>query len=438
MPISDDYIYTIVDNHATIIAYTGSGGKITIPATLGGCSVTGIEMYVFFRSYSLISVTIPDSVTSIGEGAFQSCINLNSVNIPDNVTVISNYMFADCISLSSVAIPDSVTSIGISAFNGCINLTSVNIPNGVTHLSDYVFLDCLRLTSVTIPDNVISIGIYAFFSCASLTNVTIPDSVTSIGEYAFYLCTSLTNVTIPDSVTHIGDSVFFLCTNLTSIDVNNGNSNYSSLDGVLYNKLQTTLICYPAGKTGSFNVPNSVSSINWAAFYSCTNLTSVTIPNSVINIGGIAFYGCINLLSAKYYGNAPTMGSDVFNNVSIDFTVYYLYEKTGFDTPIWQPDKTTNLYKAEPFYSVTYDGNGNTSGIAPSDSDTTIPVSYNTGSLKKVGYAFRGWNTKADGTGTHYDPGTAFGVVHQNVILYAQWKFSQLIISNTLITTVLT
>lgn len=438
MPTLYGYVYTVSGSNATIIGYTGLGGNITIPANLGGFSVTSIGMYAFLRCFSLISVTIPDSVTSIGEGAFQSCTNLTSVTIPDSVTDISDYVFAECSSLSRVDIPNSVTNIGISAFNECTSLTSVNISNSVTYISDYMFLGCTRLTSVTIPDSVISIGIYAFFSCNSLTNMTIPGSITSIGEYAFFSCTSLTNMTIPDSVTNIGGSAFFLCTNLTSIVVNNGNANYSSLDGVLYNKLQTILICYPAGKTGSFTVPNSVASINWAAFFSCANLTSVTIPDSVILISAIAFDGCTKLFSAKFFGNAPTMGSDVFSNASIDFIVYYLYGKTGFDTPIWQPDKTTNFYHAEPFYMVTYDGNGNTSGIAPSDSDTTVTVSDNTGSLKKVGYAFRGWNTQADGTGTHYDPGTTFGIVHQNVTLYVQWKFSQLVILSSLITSVLT
>jgi len=438
MPTSDGYVYTVSGSNATIIGYTGLGGNITIPENLAGFRVTSIGLYAFLRCFTLSSVTIPGSVTSIGEGAFQSCTSLTSVTIPDSVTSISDYVFAECFSLSSVIIPDSVTNIGISAFNGCTSLTSVNIPNSVTNISDYVFLGCTKLTSVTIPDSVISIGIYSFFSCTNLTNLTIPDSVTSIGDYAFYLCTSLTNVTIPDSVTNIGVSTFFLCTNLTSIDVSNGNLNYSSLDGVLYNKFQIILLCYPAGKAGSFTVPNSVTGINWAAFFSCTNLTSVTIPDSVIHISDIAFDGCTNLFSAKFFGNAPTMGLDVFSNVSNDFIVYYLYEKTGFDTPIWQPDKTTNFYNAEPFYIVTYDGNGNTSGIAPSDSDTTETVSDNTGSLKKVGYTFRGWNTQADGTGTHYDPGAAFGIAHQNVTLYVQWKFSQLVISSSLITSVLT
>lgn len=435
MPIADDYIYTISEGKATIIAYTGSGGDATIPSTLGGATVTSIEMYAFFRCYDLFRVTIPDSVTSIGEGTFQSCINLTSVKLPINLLSISNYMFADCISLGSLTIPDSVTSIGVSAFNGCISLNYVNIPNGVTQLSDYVFLDCSLLSNVTIPDSVTAIGIYAFFSCQSLTLITIPNNVTTIGEYSFYSCTSLTSVVIPGSVITIGNSAFFLCDHLTSIDVDATNLNYSSLEGVLYNKLQSNLICYPAGKTGTFTVPNSVTSINLAAFFSCTNLTDVTIPDSVSSINDSAFTNCTNLTSAKFYGNAPIMGVDVFTNTSRDFIVYYPYDKTGFNTPIWQPDNTVNLYRAEPYYKVTYNSNQSTSGIVPPDSDTTMTVAYNTGALKKIGYIFRGWNTLADGTGTHYDPGVSFDTVHQNVVLYAQWQLSQLIIYSTVITT---
>ena len=160
---------------------------------------------------------IPDSVTSIGDGAFYDCKNLTSVTIPDGVTCIGIDAFHSCESLTSVTIPDSVTSIGDGAFYDCKNLTSVTIPDGVTSIGEEAFANCHSLTSVTIPDSVTSIGKEAFANCHSLTSVTIPDSVTSIGEEAFADCHSLTSITIPDGVTSIGDRAFRGCESLTSV-----------------------------------------------------------------------------------------------------------------------------------------------------------------------------------------------------------------------------
>ena len=271
----------------------GFSGAYTIPD-----SVTSIDNRAFYSCKSLTSVTIPNSVTIIGERAFSYCTSLTSVTIPDSVTSICDYAFNGCTSLTSVTIPDSVTSIGEYAFAYCTSLTSVTIPDSVTSIGEYAFRDCTSLTSVTIPDSVTSIGDCAFQYCASLTSVTIPDSVTSIGEYAFYDCTSLTSVTIPDSVTSIGDGAFYCCDSLTGIWVAEGNSHYSSdASGVLFDKNMTALIQCPGRFFGAYTIPDSVTSIDNRAFYSCKSLTSVTIPNSVTSIGDGAFYKCDSLTS---------------------------------------------------------------------------------------------------------------------------------------------
>ena len=180
-------------------------------------SVTTIGNYAFYRCESLTSVTIGDSVTSIGKYAFAYCYDLTSVTIPDSVTTIREYAFACCSSLTSVTIPDSVTTIGYEAFASCYDLTSVTIGDSVTEIGDGAFEYCYDLTSVTIPDSVTTIGSSAFYYCESLTSVTIPDSVTTIGDEAFAYCRSLTSVTIPDSVTTIGDEAFAYCSILTSV-----------------------------------------------------------------------------------------------------------------------------------------------------------------------------------------------------------------------------
>ena len=165
------------------------------------------------------SVTIPNSVTSIGDSAFYDCSSLTSVTIGNSVTSIGDRAFYDCSSLTSVTIGNSVTSIGNSAFSHCSSLTSVTIPNSVTSIGGYAFDGCSSLTSVTIPNSVTSIGWHAFSHCSSLTSVTIGNSVTSIGEYAFSACSSLTSVTIPNSVTSIGNGAFSSCTSLTSVTI---------------------------------------------------------------------------------------------------------------------------------------------------------------------------------------------------------------------------
>ncbi|MBR4881122.1 MAG: leucine-rich repeat protein, partial [Clostridia bacterium] len=151
---------------------------------------------------SLTSVTILDSVTSIGSYAFYYCGSLTSVIIPDTVTSIGDYAFYCCTSLTSVIIPDTVASIGNSVFSGCTSLTNVTIPDSVTSISSYTFFGCTSLTSVTIPDSVTSIGYEVFGNCTALTSVTIPDSVISIDNYAFYNCNNLCIKCHEDSYAH--------------------------------------------------------------------------------------------------------------------------------------------------------------------------------------------------------------------------------------------
>ena len=169
--------------------------------------------------YSIKKVTIGNSVTSIGYGAFKDCTSLTNVTIGSSVTYIGDYAFCDCESLTSVTIPNSVTSIGVVTFSDCTSLTSVTIPNSVTSIGSYAFDSCYSLTNVTIGSSVTSIGDDAFRYCSSLTSVTIPDSVTSIGGYAFSGCTSLTSVSIPSSVTIILPYAFSGCESLTSVTI---------------------------------------------------------------------------------------------------------------------------------------------------------------------------------------------------------------------------
>ncbi len=293
------------------------------------CSVDGVlfnkdktEIVCHPAGKTNTTYTIPNSVTSIFYGAFGYCTQLTSVIIPDSVTSIGDYSFQSCKSLTSISIPYSVTNIGEHTFSWCEALTSVTIPDSVTSIGNEAFDGCYSLNSIKIPDSVTSIGKNAFFRTSYYddpcnwtgdvlyignylidaketisSNCEIKVGTKIIADFAFGFCDSLTSVTIPDSVTSIGDQVFYDCNSLTSITVDSNNEYYFSVDGVLFNKDKTEIICYPAGKTQTtYTIPNSVTSIGHGAFGYCTQLTSVTIPYTVTSIGAEAFENCENLI----------------------------------------------------------------------------------------------------------------------------------------------
>ncbi len=369
--------YTFTNNNTELaVSYQGSSynefsdeysGNVVIPKTVTyngkTYNVTSIGEYAFFDCSNLTSITIPNSVTSIGQCAF-SRSGLTSVEIPNSVTNISGYAFQSCSSLTSITIGNSVTNIGAQAFNACPVLSSVHIsdlaawcnisfvdanaanplyyaqhlylngeevkdlviPNSVTSIGKYAFQGCSGLTSVTIPNSVTSINQSAFASCSSLTSVTIPNSVTNIYTSAFRNCSGLTSVTIPNSVTSIGSSVFYNCSSLTSVTIPNsvtsiGSSafyNCSSLTSVTIPNSVTSIGTYSFGNCSgltSVTIPNSVTILAGAAFYNCSSLTSVTIPKSVTGIGGDTFRSCSNLTSVKVERENPlTIRNNTFTN----------------------------------------------------------------------------------------------------------------------------
>jgi hypothetical protein len=287
-----------------VIKFDNGGDKLKMEAIvqLGDLGWTTLDSS-FYGCINMTSpsLLIPNSVTSIGNYAFQDCSGLTSVTIPNSVTSIGNYAFQYCHGLTSVTIPNSVTSIGISAFRDCHGLTSVTIPNSVTSTGISTFRGCYGLTSVTIPNSVTSIELSAFRDCSGLTSVTIPNSVTSIGDYAFRGCYGLTSLIIPNSVTSIGNYAFRDCSGLTSV-----------------------------------TIPNSVTSIGDYAFRGCYGLTSLIIPNSVTSIGISAFQGCYGITDILLYPNiAPTTSTDSFVLGGPARPLHIPVGATGYDVAPW-------------------------------------------------------------------------------------------------------
>jgi hypothetical protein len=190
-------------------------------------------------------------------------------------------------------------------------IDTIVMETGVTSIGNYAFYYCTSPTLVIIPNSVTSIGDHAFYSCIGLTSVTIPDNVTSIGDLSFYF-TKLTSITIPNSVINIGYGVFFGCYGLELIEVESGNKNYASENGVLFNHNKTTLICCPARKTGAYVIPNSVTWIENGSFSHCENLTSIAFPENITSIGHYTFDGCKSLTSITLPDGVITIGNIAF------------------------------------------------------------------------------------------------------------------------------
>ncbi|HEV2327570.1 MAG TPA: leucine-rich repeat domain-containing protein [Verrucomicrobiae bacterium] len=331
------------DGAITITGCSVNAGAVIIPSTTNGYPVVNIGDDAF-ANHGITSVTIPDSVTNIGEATFYDCTSLASVSLGNGLVTLGTLGFEDCSALTGITFPSSLTSIGSYEFNHCSSLASLTIPNTVTNIGDN-----------------------AFAYCNDLTNVTIGSGITTFPSYAFYECTSLPGIDIPTNITSIGDYVLSDCTLLTAIKVDPANPDFSSLNGVLFNKNQTSILQYPAGKTtNGYTIPSAVTNIGTAAFLFCTNLTHVTIPNGVTSIGTNAFWGdlnlsglvipasvgsirdsafeyCTNLTAMYFQGPPPNLGYGPFAN-DTNLVIYYLPGATGWSSPfsgvtaeLWNP-----------------------------------------------------------------------------------------------------
>ena len=338
-----DYNYQVKsDGSVEITKYTGEGGNVTIPNVIKGKKVTSIGNYAFkycIGRYAVVTVSIPNSVKSIGEGAFLGCDKLTGITIPNSVVSIGGNAFYGCSSLTNITIPNSVKNMTL-AFYGCSNLTDINVGS--------------KNKNYTSKDGVL-----------------FNKNITELIQYP--RGNTRKSYTIPNSVKKVAFGSFYGCSNLTDINVGSKNKNYASKDGVLFNKNITELIQYPQGNTRkSYTIPNSVKIIENSAFIDCKNLSSITIPSSATSIGSSAFCGCDNLININIPKGVTEIKRETFYNcsvltsVAIPSSVTQIGEKAFYNcsglTDITIPDNVTQIgekafYNCSSLTSITIPDN---------------------------------------------------------------------------------
>jgi len=387
------FTYTISSGSVTIQGYTGAGGAVTIPAAISGDPVTVIYDAAFAQITSITSISIPSTVTSIGNETFYGCTGLTSITLPSAVTSIGAYAFDGCSSLTTVTIDGNLSNIGSEAFQSCSSLTSVIfLGNAPPFASDYTVFQgdtnatityfsgtgwgstfdgipatqfpftytntagAITITgytgsggAVTIPATVSGAPVTSIAASAlagsGITTITLPASITSIGADAFQSCTSLTNLSFQGNAPTVGANAFQgdSGASITYLPGTTGWTNpfaglpaapsaftYTVSGGLV------TITGY-TGAGGAVTVPSTIAgdpvvAIGANAFASHSSITSVTIPNSVTSIGASAFASDANLVSITFLGNAPTVSSTAFQGDS-SASITYFSGTTGWTTP---------------------------------------------------------------------------------------------------------
>ena len=288
------------------------GGSLQMLATVSPANVEDVTFSWSTDREDIAKVTRDGLVTAVAEGVANVRVTLEGTELSADaqVTVIKKqgsvtpedpdfrieggtlkeYTGTE----KDVVIPAGVTSIGDRAFQNCTDVTSVTIPAGVKEIGNSAFMECISLKEVHLPMGLERIGDGAFSFCGSLTAITLPESVVSIGTHMLFGCESIISVTVPAGVEDIGIRAFAHCASLAEINVAEGNGAYVSVDGCLYDKGMTTLICCPGAKS-AYTFPESVTVVGQNAFDGCGALTGIEIPADVEAIGAAAFLSCISL-----------------------------------------------------------------------------------------------------------------------------------------------
>ncbi len=349
--------------NGVLIAQNVKTASVTIPE-----GVIVISDGAFFENDYIKNVKLPDGVTRIGNEAFRECDNLTSINIPESVGDIGENAFTLCRNLASITLPEGLYNLGNEAFDSCTNLKTVTIPESLEYVADRAFRACYRLKNVTFKSGVVRIGNEAFADCEALTSVTLPDTLEEIYADAFARCVNLQKVVIPQKLTKL-DAEAFEGTPWLENELDKEPPLLIANNRVYYGKRCTGSVVIPDGVTAismnSFSwcdgiekvtIPNGVTSIDPASFQGCQSLSEVNIPASVDAVGDYAFSDCRNLTDLTIdegveaiYGYAFSE-CDSLKSITIPKSVKYIGEYAfGYDT---YADYTTN----DPYTPKRIDG----------------------------------------------------------------------------------
>ncbi|MHC1786565.1 MAG: leucine-rich repeat protein [Christensenellales bacterium] len=261
----EGFTYSVANKEATITGYSGPGGLLRLPNTIGGCSVTSVGASAFQNIPSITGVVFPEGLKSIQANAFAACTNLEYLKFATTIETIGVSAFSTCIKLNNAFLPPKLDAVESGTFSGCTNLTSVNLPSTIARIEDSAFKGC-NISSIALPEGLEYLSGSAFINCNNIYTMSIPSKVA------------------------IDSNLFWDINNLQSINVDAANLNYSSIDGVLYNKDKTILLCYPSNKAGSsFSVPAGVTTISSMAFREIKHLYYVSLPDGFKNLESSAF-----------------------------------------------------------------------------------------------------------------------------------------------------
>jgi len=265
--------YEIVKGGVNIVDCDESASSLFINDEIDNYKIIGIETGAFEDCTKLREITLPDSITYMGEGVFSGCTALEKINFPSGMTEIPAQTFAMCDSLKEIEIPDTIKTINQYAFSYCQDLSWFEIPKGITNINSYAFALSKMPETLDIPENVTTIEDMAFFTCSGVKTVNIPGTINNLAPLAF-----------------LGSN------EINSYNVDSSNTKYSSEYGVLYSENGTILESYPAGKDETtFTVPDNVEYIAGGAFFANSFLTEINLTENIIQIGEAAFSNCTAL-----------------------------------------------------------------------------------------------------------------------------------------------
>ena len=304
-------------------------------------------------------VEIEDGVEDIGTSAFSGCTKIESVLLPNSLTNIRTGAFRNCDSLKAINIPDSVVCIDSLAFIYCDELENIHIGKSLSKLYDRAFYQCYKLKNFSVDENnehfssmggVLvnkSLDTIFYFPQGRSGSYTIPDCIQKIAYSAFRSCRYIESLNIPDSVKYIGELAFGECYKLTGIYVSEDNEYYTDIDGILFNKKLTSIICYPAGKTEeTYKFPNTITEIGVSAFYTCEYIKYMVLPISVETISRASFAYCYNLETILLHNSIKEIQDLTFSNCSSLSDIYYLgTEESWEDIKIGSLTGTMNKAK---------------------------------------------------------------------------------------------